>query len=190
MSVNEEPPAPADPRLSIGVFACRSRLSMKALRVAANDRRGVLTPADVDPDTGYRYRESQLVTARLIVMLRRMNMPLPQVTGIVSAPAAIGAELLTAYWEGVERRVAGQRELLAHIRSRLLGQDASLALPDVRERDVPEPLVLSERRHVRVEELPAWVGTAMGRLIKSARQYGGVVGAPFVVYLVVGTVVS
>lgn len=181
MSVNEEPPAPVDPLLSIGVFARRSRLSMKALRLY--DRRGVLAPADVDPDTGYRrYRESQLVTARLIVMLRRLNMPLPQVTGIVSAPAAIGAELLTAYWEGVERRVAGQRELLAHIRSRLLGQDASLALPDVRERGVPEQLVLSERRHVPVEELPAWIGTAMGRLIKSAHRYGGVVGAPFVVY--------
>ena len=67
-----------DPLLSIGVFARRSRLSMKALRLY--DRRGLLTPADVDPDTGYRrYRESQLVTARLIVMLRRLNMPLAQV---------------------------------------------------------------------------------------------------------------
>ena len=38
--------------LSIGVFSRYSRLSMKALRLC--DRRGVLTPADVDPDTGYR----------------------------------------------------------------------------------------------------------------------------------------
>jgi DNA-binding transcriptional MerR regulator len=43
---------PSDRLLSIGVFARRSRLSMKALRLY--DRRGLLTPADVDPDTGYR----------------------------------------------------------------------------------------------------------------------------------------
>jgi DNA-binding transcriptional MerR regulator len=37
---------PSDRLLSIGVFARRSRLSMKALRLY--DRRGLLTPADVD----------------------------------------------------------------------------------------------------------------------------------------------
>ena len=46
-----------DPLLSIGVFARRSRLSMKALRLY--DRLGLLKPADVDPENGYRrYRES------------------------------------------------------------------------------------------------------------------------------------
>ncbi len=65
----------ADPLLTIGVFARRSRLSMKALRLY--DRLGLLRPADVDPESGYRrYRESQLVTARLVVMLRRLDMPL------------------------------------------------------------------------------------------------------------------
>src|SRR6185295_2222954 len=83
----------ADPLLSIGMFSRRSRLSMKALRLY--DRRGLLTPADVDPDTGYRrYRESQLAIARLIVMLRRLNMPLAQVAEVVTAPGPVGAELL------------------------------------------------------------------------------------------------
>src|SRR5438128_997048 len=54
-----------DPLLSIGVFARRSRLSMKALR--HYDRLGLLTPAEVDQSSGYRrYRESQLATARLV----------------------------------------------------------------------------------------------------------------------------
>src|SRR5262245_40215797 len=126
-----------DPLLSIGVFSRRSRLSTKALRLY--DRRGVLTPADVDPDTGYRrYRESQLEVARLIVMLRRLNMPLSQVAELVAAPAAVGAELLASYWDTVERRLANQRELAAYLRSRLTGQHTSLPLPDVRQRDVPE----------------------------------------------------
>jgi len=53
-----------DPFLPIGVFARRSRLSAKALRLY--DEMGLLVPADVDPENGYRrYRESQLATARL-----------------------------------------------------------------------------------------------------------------------------
>ena len=63
-----------DGLLTIGVFATRARLSAKALRLY--DSVGLLVPADVDPENGYRrYRESQLATARLIVMLRRLDMP-------------------------------------------------------------------------------------------------------------------
>lgn len=172
---------PADPLVSIGVFSRRSRLSTKALRLY--DRRGVLTPADVDPDTGYRrYRESQLEVARLIVMLRRLNMPLAQVAELVSAPADIGAELLASYWDTVERRMANQRELAAYIGNRLLLQNASLPLPAVRQRDVPEQLVIAERRHLVVDELSAWIGSAMTRLMKSAARCGGPAGPPFVVY--------
>jgi DNA-binding transcriptional MerR regulator len=173
--------APADRLLSIGVFARRSRLSMKALRLY--DRLGLLKPADVDPENGYRrYRESQLVTARLVVMLRRLDMPLAQVAEIVSAPGPLGVERLMSYWETVERRVAGQRELVSHIRSKLSGEESSFGFFDVQQREVSEHLVLTEQRHVPVEQLPSWIGAAMGRLLKSARRYGGPVGDPFVVY--------
>jgi hypothetical protein len=47
---------------------------------------------------------------------------------------------------------------------------------------VLEQLVVTEQRHVQVEHLPAWIGAAMGRLMKSARRYGGPAGNPFVVY--------
>ena len=170
-----------DPLLSIGVFARRSRLSMKALRLY--DRLGLLKPADVDPENGYRrYRESQLVTARLVVMLRRLDMPLAQVAEIVSAPGPLAVERLRAYWEAFERRVAGQRELVAHIQSRLSGEEGNLPFGEIRQRQVPEQLVLTEQRHVQVEHLPSWIGAAMGRLMKSARRYGGLAGDPFVVY--------
>ena len=170
-----------DPLLSIGVFSRRSRLSIKALRLY--DRKGVLTPADVDPDTGYRrYRESQLATARLVVMLRRLNMPLADVAEVVSAPGLVGADLLASYWEGVERRVASERELMAHITNKLIGREGRLLWPEVRERDVPEQLVLTERRHVAVEHLPAWILAVIERLTRTAQRYGGAVAAPFVVY--------
>jgi DNA-binding transcriptional MerR regulator len=135
MSVEHERPigtavSPADPLLTIGVFARRSRLSMKALRLY--DRLGLLKPADVDPETGYRrYRERQLITARLVVMLRRLDMPLAQVAEIVAVPYPVAVERLTSYWEAFERRVAGQRELVAHIRGKLAGEDGCLQLPSV-----------------------------------------------------------
>src|SRR5262245_11304417 len=163
----------ADPLLSIGVFSRRSRLSAKALRLY--DRRGVLVPADVDPDTGYRrYRESQLATARLVAMLRRLNMPLAQVADVVAAPGPLAAELLASYWDAVERRIASQRALASHIKGKLLGRESRLVLAildEVKERDVPAQLVLTERRHVQVEQLPSWIGGAMGRLMKLANRY-------------------
>jgi DNA-binding transcriptional MerR regulator len=72
------PDAARDRLLGIGAFARRSRLSLKALRLY--DRSGLLVPADVNPATGYRrYRESQLLRARQIVMMRRAGIPLAQV---------------------------------------------------------------------------------------------------------------
>jgi len=170
-----------DPLLSIGVFARRSRLSPKALRLY--DDMGLLVPADVDPENGYRrYHESQLATARLIVMLRRLDMPLTQVADIVSVPGPQAAERLSIYWNALEKRVASQRELAAHLRSRLSGREEPLGHPDVLVREVPEQLVLVEQRHVPVEELPAWIGATMTRLAAEARDHGGVAGHPFVVY--------
>jgi DNA-binding transcriptional MerR regulator len=172
---------PVDPLLRIGVFARRARLSMKALRLY--DRLGVLTPAYVDQGSGYRlYRESQLATARLVAMLRRLDMPLAQVTEVVSAAAPRGAALIASYWETVERRIASQRELAGHLRIRLLGGEGSFGMFEIQERAVPEQLVLTEQRHVRVEELPRWLPEAGMRLIKTAEAYGGVAGAMFVVY--------
>ncbi len=173
--------AVSDPLLTIGVFARRSRLSMKALRLY--DRQGLLRPAHVDSSSGYRrYRESQLPTARLIAMLRRLDMPLATVAEIVSAPRLDGAGLLAEYWSAVERRIASQRELTAHLRVRLLGDERSFGRFEVHERDVPEQMVLTEQRHVRVEELPTWIGTATERLTRRAADFGGVAGPGFVVY--------
>ena len=172
---------PVERLLTIGVFARRSRLSPKALRLY--DRLGLLMPAHVDEENGYRrYRESQLETARLIAMLRRLDMPLASVAEIVEAPEARRAELLGAYWESVERRLASQRELVAHLRIRLSGAEGSYDMYEIQERDVPEQLVLTEQRHVRVPELSEWLPDAIGRLVETAQAGGGVAAPVFVVY--------
>ena len=170
-----------DPLLTIGVFARRSRLSPKALRLY--DRLGVLTPADVDEDNGYRrYRESQLETARLVALLRRLDMPLTRVAQVVSAPDAQRAQLVASYWETVERRTAFQRQLVAHLRIRLAGEEGRFDMYEIHEREVPEQLVLTEQRHVKVPELSEWLPETIDRLIKSAEEGGGPAGDVFVVY--------
>ncbi|MBY8850086.1 MerR family transcriptional regulator, partial [Saccharothrix sp. MB29] len=60
--------------LTIGAFARATRLSPKALRLY--DELGLLTPARVDPLSGYRlYAPEQLDRARLVAWLRRLCMP-------------------------------------------------------------------------------------------------------------------
>ncbi|MFD9126151.1 MerR family transcriptional regulator [Kitasatospora sp. NPDC059571] len=167
--------------LGIGVFARRARLSPKALRLY--DRQGLLPPDRVDPVTGYRYyREDRLAQARLIVRLRGLDMPLAVVAEVLAAPGPRAAELVGAYWDGVERRVAAQRELAAHLRIRLSGGEGSLEMYEIEQREVPEQLVLTEQRHVRPEDLPVWIPEACDRLAEAAKAYGGVSGAPFAVY--------
>lgn len=186
MSVREQPSTtstlePVDRLLTIGVFARRSWLSPKALRLY--DRLGVLSPANVDEDTGYRrYTESQLETARLVAALRRLDMPLAKVAEVVASPEERRSELVAAYWESVEQRVASQRELAAHLRNRLAGEERSFNMYEILERDVPEQLVLTEQRHVRVQELDGWLPEAIGRLVETAEKYGGVAAPVFVVY--------
>jgi len=63
--------------ISIGEFARRSRLSVKALRLY--DELGVLTPARIDGNSGYRYYDvTQLDDARLVAMLRQLEFPSPR----------------------------------------------------------------------------------------------------------------
>ena len=168
--------------MSIGVFARRARLSMKALRLY--ERRGVLTPDRVDAATGYRYYNAgQLATARLVAMLRRLDMPLALVADVLRAPGNQGAELLSSYWQTVERRISSQRELATHLLLRLAGEEARFVEQfEIRERSAPEQLVLTEQRHVQIEQLAPFVEKATSRLLKTSPRYGGAVGHLFVIY--------
>jgi DNA-binding transcriptional MerR regulator len=164
-----------DPRLTIGEFARRSMLSPKALRLY--DRMGVLAPAEVDPGNHYRrYRESQLATTRLVARLRQLEMPLAQVAAIVSTPDDQRSEALIAYWEAVERRIAGQREVLMYLLIALAGKERNFDMFEIQERDIPEQLVLTEQRHVTVDALEEWMGAAFGRIWEIAPRFGGITG--------------
>ncbi|MFE9426822.1 MerR family transcriptional regulator [Kitasatospora sp. NPDC006697] len=175
-------PDPEGELLSSGEFARRSRLSAKALRLY--EQQGLLVPDEVDAANRYRrYRADRLGDARLIVWLRRLDMPLAEVARVLAAPAAERAGLVAAHWDAAEARFAAQRHLAAHVRELVSGNEGGQVMTEnVRTREVPAQLVLTEQRHLTPEELPGWIGASITRLIAAAAPYGGPVGVPFVVY--------
>ncbi|MGW4381629.1 MerR family transcriptional regulator [Kitasatospora sp. NPDC004531] len=167
--------------LTTGEFARRGLLSPKALRLY--DRQGLLPPDRVDPDTGYRYyRAGRLATARLIVRLRGLDMPLATVAEVLALPGPAAAERVAGYWAAVERRTVSQRALADHLRVQLSGLEGIDEMYRIEQRDVPEQLVLTEQRRAKPQELDAFIPEATERLAAIAAAHGGVAAAPFVIY--------
>lgn len=168
--------------LTIGAFAARARLSPKALRLY--DRTGLLAPAHVDESNGYRYyRADQVERARTVALLRRLDMPLARIAEVVREPGELAARQVDAFWREVEERIAAQRTLVAYLRARLSGRSSELYEKfEVTTVDVPAQYIIAQSRHTLVDELPAWIGASMTRLMAGAEECGGVAGPPFVVY--------
>jgi DNA-binding transcriptional MerR regulator len=71
--------------ITVGQLAHRVGLTAKALR--HYDRVGLLAPAVVDPDTGYRfYGPEQVADALLVRILRSVDVPLEQVRACLATP--------------------------------------------------------------------------------------------------------
>jgi DNA-binding transcriptional MerR regulator len=93
--------------LSIGAFAVSTGLSIAALR--HYDEIGLLKPALVDPDTGYRrYAPDQLDQARLICGLRAVDLPIDEIRAVLGSRPAKVRSALDAHRE---RLVTQVREL-------------------------------------------------------------------------------
>jgi DNA-binding transcriptional MerR regulator len=72
----------AEGLLSIGSFAMLTGLSVPALRHYHDA--GILTPAHIDPQTGYRYfRPEQVRDGRLIRALRLIDLPLDDIAAVL-----------------------------------------------------------------------------------------------------------
>jgi DNA-binding transcriptional MerR regulator len=131
--------------MSIGEFAVRSRLSQKALRLY--DELGLLLPAQVDPDSGYRYYDpAQLEQARLVASLRQIGVPLAEVKVIIGLDPASAAKRLGEYWAGAELGHAARRDLVNFLVERLSGKRA--VMYEVNTRQMPDRTLLCLKRHV------------------------------------------
>lgn len=131
--------------LSIGEFARLSRLSPKALRLY--DELGVLPPARVDPDSGYRFYEAEQVDrARLLSALRQIGIPLAQIKVILDLEPRTAAEQVASFWANVEEDHTARRELAGRLVDRLNGKRS--AMYEVSTRALPDRSLLCLKRHV------------------------------------------
>jgi DNA-binding transcriptional MerR regulator len=131
--------------MSIGEFARRSRLSPKALRLY--DEFGLLPPARVDEDSGYRYyAESQLDRAQLIAALRQLQMSLAEIKVIICLEPDAAAERISGHWSAVEAQHAARRDLAHFLIDRPQGKRHLMY--EVATRDIPARSVLCVKRSV------------------------------------------
>ena len=113
--------------MPIGEFAARSGLSAKVLRGYAAS--GLLVPAAVDGQSGYRYyAAAQLRLARLILLLRQARVPLSEIAAFIRHPD----QGTLRRWEGELDAEAWNRRLaLAEAGHHLgLAADCGLAQPE------------------------------------------------------------
>ncbi|MBR7833532.1 MerR family transcriptional regulator [Actinospica durhamensis] len=167
--------------VSIGEFSRLSRLSPKALRLY--DELGLLVPEHVDPATGYRwYADAQLERARLVALLRRIDLPLARIRDVLTLDAASAAERIRGYWAETEAEHATRRELVGHLVARLHGKKP--AMYEVAVRDVPARSLLSVVRRVHEDEViqvsREFFITRMAR--GGVARVEGVAGAPFTIF--------
>lgn len=166
--------------MTIGAFARRSRLSLKALRLY--DELGLLAPAHVDPETGYRYYVAEQVDrARLIGLLRRLEMPLARIGRVLELDGASAGREVAAFWAEVEASAAVKRRLVGYLERHLTGRGEPMY--DVSTRDVPAQDVLSVTRNLTVKDLESFIIEVTGDLIGQVERAGAAVGpASFVIY--------
>jgi len=107
---------------SIGETARASGLSVSALRFY--DREGVLVPALVDPENGYRwYTDRQIRQARLVAGLRRVGLPVAEIAAVLCTDPAAAHRLLDRHLHRLEAGLSDARRELSRVHALLDTQE-------------------------------------------------------------------
>jgi DNA-binding transcriptional MerR regulator/DNA gyrase inhibitor GyrI len=164
--------------IPIGQFSLLTRLTVRALRLY--DKEGILVPAHVDPDTGYRYyTPEQAQDALHIGQLRQIDLPLDDIRTVLETPVQ-----LTRSLELHASRLRGRRD------------DAERALDLLRAiqkgiEPLNVPIEVRETRPTRgisiemktsIDEIGARFGEAMPRLVEVLHAHGVKGGNDFAAY--------
>jgi DNA-binding transcriptional MerR regulator len=147
--------------LTIGEFAQLSHLSVRTLR--RYHESGLLTPASVEPTTGYRYYGSeQIPSAQVIHRLRELDVPLAEVGEILATEdPQLRAELITGHLRRLEAQLDRAHSAVASLRQ--------LLQPDVRQlqvqlRSLAARTVAGISGEVDHSQVLAWYANAMAEL--------------------------
>lgn len=140
-------------RLSIGDFSRMTHLSAKALRHYHDA--GLLEPAYVDGQTGYRsYETSQVPTAQVIRRFRDLGMPVEHVKAVLHAPdVAARNALIVRHLRQMESQLERTQSIIASLRSLL---DAPVASIAIEYRSIPRLRVAAISKVGKLPEIEPW----------------------------------
>lgn len=156
----------AEPEMSIGEFARRTRLTAKALRVY--DRIGLLPPASVDQDSRYRrYHTGQIREGQLIALMRGAELRLSDIA-LILGDLAISDELAIDRLKGlageIDRRHKSRRLLISHVQ--VILQEGDDPMFQINTRRVPARRVMSIQRRLNGHETDGFVRAAKAAFIE------------------------
>jgi DNA-binding transcriptional MerR regulator len=160
--MNETHPADRQSDLMlIREFSTRSRLSSKALRLY--DALGLLEPAFVDPQSNYRYYSAdQLERAKLISVLRQLEMPLQRIADFLELAGEAAARALEAYWREVEALHRDKRSLVQYLEQRF--EKKEIPMFNIETRHVPAEKIATISRRMFQPEVGQFIPSSIARL--------------------------
>jgi DNA-binding transcriptional MerR regulator/effector-binding domain-containing protein len=167
---------------SIGEFSRITGLTVKTLRFY--HEQGLLLPAHVDAETGYRYYVTSCIeTARAVAFLRELDFSIAEIREILSHSDDEADVLALMQWhkDEIEAKIRSYRKVVVSLNrfiaqeqeARLIMAGASLG---IEEKTVPAMLIAGVRMQGRYSDCGkgfAKVGRSFGRYIR---------GRPFVLH--------
>jgi DNA-binding transcriptional MerR regulator/DNA gyrase inhibitor GyrI len=166
--------------LTISMFGRAAQLSRKALLLYA--QLGLLEPSYIDSQSGYRYyHRDQLRAARLIRLMRQIDMPLTTIQRVLAASVSEAEALIHTYWQSVETHVAQARWLTQDL-VQYLRQEAPMTL-EVHGRTVEAQPIVSITKRWTVAQLFGEFWPNLKTLYALVAAQGGMVaGYPFGIF--------
>lgn len=167
--------------MPIGRFSQACRLTVKALR--HYDELGLLAPAWVDDESGYRYyAPDQVATAQTIRLLRELEMPLPEIRALLCASDPADAQaLLRDHRRRLHERIAGYQQAVAEIDLLLRQQEGAAPVYEVRVKSVAPQPIAGVRVTVRQSALSVVIPETVGELRAYLRDLGVAHDCPSIV---------
>ncbi len=171
--------------LTIGEFGRRAQLSRKALRLY--DERGLLVPARIDPNNGYRcYTRSQIGRARRIRLLRLMAMPLDRLGLVLDAwemDPSTASHHIRVHLAGAEKELEAARLAARLLENELYpDKETRMSIP-IEQNELGSQMVVSIRRNITVPAYHQWIDPALKQLFGHIKASGAqIAGDPLALY--------
>jgi DNA-binding transcriptional MerR regulator/effector-binding domain-containing protein len=161
--------------LTVGEFSRMTHLSVKTLR--HYHQVGLLEPAQVNPETGYRYYSAdQVPQAQVIRRLRDLEMPVGEVKAVLAAPdVSIRNAVISAHLDRLETELGKIHTAVDSLRSILDTPESAVA---IEHRTTGPMAALGVAEMVDRDDVLTWWQGALGELRGVVRAQGLEVTGP------------